>query len=223
MDEGFDFAGREVLAVGGHVSPTLHDLADELGFGEAEADFAEGGTAFTAEAVDGMAVAALFVLEGDGALEFEGRAVEDFGVGCGFGGPTIHHGRPWRCDTEVGEHSKGNPDEERDDDGHGAAAPAFLTGAVDKWQGDKDKADNGWANEKGEGLNFRRHEGGYGENPEEPEIGAWVGVDLKGVGRTAWAFRTEKERTGNDAADDECRGDDIFINRFWEKWDAFFF
>ena len=50
------------MAVGGHVSPTLHDLADELGLGEAEPDIGERGAAFTAEVVDGVAVAALFVL-----------------------------------------------------------------------------------------------------------------------------------------------------------------
>ena len=46
---------------------------------------------------------------------------------------------------------------------------------------------------------------------------------MKGVGRTAWAFRTEKESTGNDTSDDECGGNDIFIDGFWEKWDALFF
>src|ERR1700745_694185 len=65
-------AGGGGVAVGGHVAVALQDLADDLVFSHARGDGVERGAAEAACAADGVAGAALLVLEGDRGFAFEG-------------------------------------------------------------------------------------------------------------------------------------------------------
>src|SRR5665213_2025577 len=70
-DERGSFGWVERVAVGRHVSSTLQNLADDLVFGHARSDGVQCWAPETALAADGVAVAALLILENDGAFAFE--------------------------------------------------------------------------------------------------------------------------------------------------------
>jgi hypothetical protein len=77
----------------------------------------------------------------------------------------------------------------------------------------QEQTDHGWPNEKGNRLDIRWHEGGDSENPEEPKVGAWVGVDLEGISRPARTFRTDEKGAGCNTTNHNCSGNDVLINR----------
>ena len=91
IHKGFDLRRGKILAVGGHVSPTLHDLAGELRTRESHADIAQVGPTLAAKAINGVAVAALLILKDDRPLELKWRTMENLRVRSGLSRPSIHH------------------------------------------------------------------------------------------------------------------------------------
>src|SRR5712671_4869528 len=89
-DEGVDFRGREVLAVGRHVPATLQDLTDELIARLTRRDAVERRTTSSAFTGQAMARPALLVLEDEGALELERRPTLDVLDRRGGGAPGCH-------------------------------------------------------------------------------------------------------------------------------------
>ena len=73
--EGLGLGGGEGIAVGGHVSAALQDLANDLVFRHARSDGVECGATLAADTGDGVAVAALLVLQDERSLAFERSAV----------------------------------------------------------------------------------------------------------------------------------------------------
>src|ERR1700688_4469903 len=70
-DDRVDFGGAQVLAVGRHVASALDYLADDLVAGEAGCGGVEGGAAETSFAAERVAIATLFALNQERALQFE--------------------------------------------------------------------------------------------------------------------------------------------------------
>ena len=74
-DERRGLGGTERIAVGGHISASLQDLANDLIFRHARGDGVERRAAEAAFSADGVTVAALLVLEDDRSFSFEWSAV----------------------------------------------------------------------------------------------------------------------------------------------------
>lgn len=72
-DESGCFGGTERIAVSGHISSPLQDLADDLILRHASSDGVQRRAAEATFSADGVTVAALLVLEDDGAFSFEGQ------------------------------------------------------------------------------------------------------------------------------------------------------
>jgi len=86
----------QILPEGGHVASTLDDLSHELIAGEAKRHTVEGRPALASLAVERMAVAALLLLEHDGAPPLQGGTpVEKFPRDW-HAAPRVHHRAP-RC------------------------------------------------------------------------------------------------------------------------------
>src|ERR1039458_9368121 len=79
-----------------------------------------------------MAIAALLILEDDGAFPFEWSSVVKIGCGNGIASPCIHDRTPWRVHAEAGEHTECDGDDGNHENGHRTARPVLsicsLTG-----------------------------------------------------------------------------------------------
>src|SRR5262245_16035370 len=72
--QGRSFRRAQILPVGRHVTATLDHLANELILGKTKSNTVEGRPALATNAVQRMAVAALFCLKNNSAPAFESRA-----------------------------------------------------------------------------------------------------------------------------------------------------
>src|SRR5271170_901521 len=98
------FVGVKGVAIGGHVTSTLHHLADHLVVGHMDSDVIKCGAAQSALAANRMAIAALLVLKDDRALAFERRAVVKIARGDRVARPRVHDRAPWSVGAEIVEY-----------------------------------------------------------------------------------------------------------------------
>ena len=134
MHQGGGLCRVERVAVGGHVSAALQDLADDLVFGHARGDGVECRAAHPADAADRVAVAALLVLEDERALAFERSAVLQIGLRNRIAGPRVHDRAPRRIHAEAREGAEGDGDDGNHEHGDGAARPVLFAFAGDERQ-----------------------------------------------------------------------------------------
>src|SRR5215469_11706064 len=97
--------GIERIAVRRHVSATLQHLPNDLIFGHARCDAVEGGSAQSACPANGVAIAALLVLQHDCTCAFQWRAIMQVCVRNGVAAPRVHNRAPWSESSEVREYS----------------------------------------------------------------------------------------------------------------------
>jgi hypothetical protein len=131
-DKGAGFGGRKRVAVGGHVAAALQDLTNDLVFGHARGDGVECRTAHAADAAEGVAVAALLVLEHQRALAFERRAAFEIGRRRWIAGPGFHQRAPRSECCQVREDAQRDRDDRDHKYGDRAARPVFFAFAGDE-------------------------------------------------------------------------------------------
>src|SRR5208282_853727 len=157
-DERVDLRGREVLAVGRHVATTLNYLANDLVAGEPCGGVVKRGTTHPAQVTERVAVAALFALNEQRALKFQGSPALDVSDRRRRGAPCVHHGRPWRERPEPGESSDDRDGENNDYDRDRTPAPTFLAGSRDERKGEEEPDDGDRTSEHQKGFGPRRQQ-----------------------------------------------------------------
>lgn len=133
-DQCGSFGGTEGIAVSGHISSTLQDLADDLVFRHASSDGVQRRAAEATFSADGVTVAALLVLENDSAFSFEWSSVMKISRGNRIAGPCIHNRTPWGVHAETSEYTKGDSNDGNHENGDGAAGPVLFAFAGNEWK-----------------------------------------------------------------------------------------
>lgn len=206
-DEGRGFGGTERIAVSGHISSTLQDLADDLIFRHASSDGVQRRTAEATFSADGVTVAALLVLEDDGAFSFEWSSVVKISRGNGIAGPCIHDRTPWCVHTETSEYTEGDGDDGNHENGYGAARPVLFTFTGNEWKKQHCADNHDRSDEEDRGFKIRWKVGEDSKNPEEGEVGFRRCLDDGWIRLAGGAEGAEEEGTGNDGEHD-CRSED---------------
>ena len=86
----------QVLPEGGHIASALDNLSHELIPGEAKRHLVEGRSALASQTVERMAVAALLLLEHDGACPLQRGAPVEILLRDWHAAPCVHHRAPGR-------------------------------------------------------------------------------------------------------------------------------
>ena len=84
----------QILSVGWHIAAALDNLSHELIPGEAKRHLVEGRSALASLAVERMAVAALLLLEHDGASPLQRGTPVEILSRDGHAAPRVHHRAP---------------------------------------------------------------------------------------------------------------------------------
>src|SRR5262249_30164101 len=99
-DQRPDLRRAEILATGRHIAPALDYLADQLAIGQSRRNVVERRAALTAFPAQAMAIAALLVLQRNGALQLERRASFNKLLRQGVAAPRVHMRRPGRMGAQ---------------------------------------------------------------------------------------------------------------------------
>src|ERR1035437_4950212 len=222
-DEGSGFGGTERIAVSGHISSTLQDLANDLVFRQASSDGIQRRAAEATFSADGVTVAALLVLEDDGALSFEWSSVVKTNRGNGIAGPCIHDRTPWCVHAETSEHAEGDGDDGYHENGYGAARPVLFTFTGNEWKKQHCADNHDRSDEEDRGFKIRWKVGEDSKYPEEGEVGFRRCLDDGWIRLAGGAEGTEEEGTGNDGKHDRRRKDGVLPGSIRDEWYASFF
>src|SRR5262249_10196499 len=133
-DQRSDLRRAEILAICRHIAPALDYLADQLAIGQSRRNVVERRAALTAYSAQAVAIAALLVLQRNGAPQLERRTSFHELLGHGVAAPCAHLRRPGRTGAQVSERPERQKNDDHDQRSGGPSSHALLACARDKWQ-----------------------------------------------------------------------------------------